>query len=103
MFLVLWEFDVKRGSEERFESVYGPDGDWAQMFRRDPAYVRTLLLRDPNRERTYVTCDFWETREAYKAFLLANSAAYDALDKVCEGLTLAERKIGAFERLTDSD
>ena len=24
MFLVLWEFDVKQGCEERFESVYGP-------------------------------------------------------------------------------
>jgi len=50
-----------------------------------------------------MTCDFWENREAYKAFLLANSDAYRALDKICEGLTLAERRIGAFERLTDSD
>jgi len=99
MFLVLWEFDVKQGSEERFESVYGPDGDWAQMFRRDPAYLRTLLLRDPFRELSYLTCDFWETGKAYEAFLLANLDAYQALDKICEGLTLAERKIGAFERV----
>ncbi len=103
MFLVLWEFDVKQGCEKRFESVYGPDGDWARMFRRDPAYVRTLLLRDPFRERTYLTCDFWENREAYNAFLLANSDAYHALDKLCEGLTLAERKIGAFEQFADSE
>jgi hypothetical protein len=103
MFLVLWEFDVKQGCKERFESVYGPDGDWARLFRHDPAYQRTLLLRDPFRERTYMTCDFWENRKAYKTFLLANSDAYQALDKICEGLTSAERKIGAFERLTDSD
>ncbi len=103
MFLVLWEFDVKQGSEERFESVYGPEGDWARLFRRDPAYLKTLLLRDPFRERTYVTCDFWETREACEAFLLANSDAYHALDELCEGLTSAERKIGAFERLTDDN
>jgi antibiotic biosynthesis monooxygenase len=103
MFLVLWEFDVKQGCAERFESVYGPDGDWARLFRRDPAYLRTLLLRDAFRERIYLTCDFWENREAYKAFLLANSDAYQALDRICEGLTLAERKIGAFERIADSD
>ena len=103
MFLVLWEFDVKQGCKERFGSVYGPDGDWAQLFRRDPAYLRTLLLRDLFRELTYLTCDFWENREVYKAFLLANSNAYHALDKTCEGLTLAERKIGAYERLTDSE
>lgn len=103
MFLALWEFDVKPGYDERFESVYGPDGDWAQLFRRDPGYQRTLLLRDPIRDRTYLTCDFWKTREAYKLFLQANSDSYHALDKICEHLTTAERKIGSFEQLTDDD
>jgi hypothetical protein len=55
MFLALWEFHVKPGCDERFESVYGPDGDWAQLFRRDPAYQRTLLLHDTFRDRTYLT------------------------------------------------
>jgi len=99
MFLALWEFDVKRGSGERFESVYGPSGDWARLFRRDPAYQRTLLLRDPFRERTYLTCDFWETREAYEAFRQKNADVYGALDNSCEELTLAERKLGEFEQL----
>jgi heme-degrading monooxygenase HmoA len=99
MFLALWEFDVKRGSEERFESVYGPSGDWAQLFRCDPAYQRTLLLRDPFRERTYLTCDFWESRDAYESFRQRNSDAYLALDKNFEGLTVAERKLGEFEQL----
>ena len=103
MFLALWEFDVKPGCDERFESVYGPIGDWAQLFRRDPAYQRTLLLRDPVRSCRYVTCDFWETREAYKAFLLANSDTYLALDKRCEDLILEERKIGAFEHVSDNN
>jgi hypothetical protein len=94
MFLVLWEFDVKPGCDERFESVYGPDGAWAQLFRRDPAYQRTLLLRDPFRDRTYVTCDFWESETAYESFRHANSDAYLALDKQFEELTLAERKMG---------
>ncbi|MGC2527037.1 MAG: antibiotic biosynthesis monooxygenase [Candidatus Acidiferrum sp.] len=102
MFLILWEYDVKPGCEEQYERVYGLDGDWAQLFRRDPAYLRTLLLRDPFRGLTYLTCDFWETREDYKAFLIANSDAYRALDKKCELLTLAERDIGAFERIADS-
>jgi hypothetical protein len=101
MFLVLWEFDVKPGCDERFESVYGLFGDWAQLFRRDSAYQRTLLLRDPFRERTYVTCDFWESKKAYEAFRQNDPDAYLALDKLCEGLTLAERKLGDFERLAD--
>ncbi len=103
MFLALWEFDVKQGSEERFESVYGPSGEWARMFRRDPAYQRTLLLRDPFRDRTYVTCDFWESQVAYEAFQRKNSDDYLALDKLSEEFTLAERKIGEFEQLADDE
>jgi heme-degrading monooxygenase HmoA len=103
MFLVLWEYDVKPGSEEQYERVYGPDGDWARLFRREAAYQRTLLLRDALRDGIYVTCDFWETRAAYKAFRLANSDAYLALDKSCEALTISEREIGVFEELADNE
>jgi heme-degrading monooxygenase HmoA len=103
MFLALWEFDVKPGCEEPFVSVYGPDGDWARLFGSDPGYQRTLLLRDPFRDRTYLTCDFWESREAYESFRRDNVDAYLAIDKSCEELTLAERKIGEFEQVTGDD
>jgi hypothetical protein len=102
MFLVLWEFDVKQGYEERFASVYGPTGDWAQLFRLDPAYQRTLLLRDPSRMRTYVTLDFWASQNAYELFRQENLEAYSALDERCEELTSAERKIGAFEQISEN-
>ena len=101
MFLVLWEFDVKPGSEEVFESIYGPNGDWAQFFRRDSGYQGTSLLRDAFRAHTYLTCDYWESREAYESFRRKHSDAYLELDKKCEELTFAERKIGAFEQLAD--
>jgi heme-degrading monooxygenase HmoA len=99
MFLALWEFDVKPGCDERFVSVYGPDGDWARLFRSDPGYQRTLLLRDPFRDRTYLTCDFWESRKTYESFRRNSFDAYLALDESYEELTLAERKIGEFEQL----
>jgi len=41
MFVALWEFEVKPGCEERFEMVYGPDGDWAKLFRRNSHYHET--------------------------------------------------------------
>lgn len=102
MFVVLWEFDVKPGSQERFESVYGPSGQWTRLFQSDPAWRRTLLLRDPFRERTYVTCDFWANKKAYDAFRESNADAYRELDKTCEDLTTAEREVGVFQQL-DAD
>ena len=46
MFLALWEYEVKPGSEERFEKVYGPEGDWARLFQKDSHYHQTRLVRD---------------------------------------------------------
>jgi len=101
MFVVLWEFDVKPGSEKRFENVYGPSGAWAALFQSDSAYRRTLLLRDPFRQGTYVTCDFWANKTAYEAFRQGHAEAYLALDRACEELTTAERKMGAFEQVAE--
>ena len=99
MFVILCEFEVKSRCEERFEAVYGPKGDWARLFGRDPLYRETLLLRDPFRQRTYLTLDFWASREAYDAFREANLTDYVALDRACQEMTLSERKIGGYERL----
>jgi hypothetical protein len=57
MFLILWEFEVKRGDESRFEKVYGPQGPWVQLFQSDTHFRQTQLLKDPSRSRIYFTLD----------------------------------------------
>lgn len=95
MFLVLWEFEVKPGTEIRFESVYGPGGGWARLFVQFPAYRETRLLRDIHRPGFYLTLDRWESREAYEAFRQSHAGEYAALDAECEQLTLRERHIAS--------
>jgi len=99
MFVVLWEFEVKPGCEERFERVYGPEGDWACLFRRDAQYVQTHLLRDLSKRGVYLTADYWRSRAAYEAFLAAHQVEYQLLDAANQELAASERKIGAFERI----
>jgi hypothetical protein len=104
MFLVLWEFEVKPGSTIRFEKVYGPSGDWAQLFRVDSNYQGTRLLRDLSRENFYLTIDSWLSQSSYEAFLQSHHDQYKTVDSLCESLTHAERRIGAYEELNpDSD
>ncbi len=100
MFLVLWEFDVKPGFESRFEKVYGPDGDWAQFFGRDPHFRDTRLLRELSRPSVYVTLDLWDSRDTYERFLQQNREAYLALDHSCEALTLREKNLGSFDEIS---
>ena len=99
MFVALWEYEVKPGSEERFENGYGPDGDWVRLFRSDSHYYETRLVRDSFRRGVYLTMDFWESREAYKAFLAEHRAEYEAIDAKGEELTVEERRIGLFEKV----
>ena len=98
MFVALWEFEVKPGCEERFERAYGPDGEWARLFRSDSNCRQTRLLRDPFRPAIYVTLDFWNSRDVYESFLAAHRAEYQAVDEASAGLTISERKVGWFEK-----
>jgi hypothetical protein len=53
MFLVLWEFEVKPGNEERFEQVYGPD---AVTGIPSFAAIQTMQELDCSRTRRGPVC-----------------------------------------------
>jgi heme-degrading monooxygenase HmoA len=99
LFVVLWMFEAKAGAEEDFVRAFGPEGDWAQLFRRSGggAYLDTQLVRDIEIARRFVTIDRWASRAAFDAFKAAARADYDALDARCRQLTRSERLIGHFE------
>ena len=97
MFVALWEYEVKPGSEERFEKAYGPDGEWVKLFRRDANYRETRLVRDAVRPEIYMTLDFWSSRETYEEFMAEHRAEYKAVDEATEDLTNNERRVGWYE------
>ena len=57
----------------------------------------TRLVKDVERERVYLTLDFWETREAYERFKKENAAQYERIDRDCEGMTVSESKLVEFQ------
>jgi heme-degrading monooxygenase HmoA len=101
-YLIIWEFRVRAGMEERFEKVYGPRGDWAQFFTQGAGYVRTELNHDLKDSRRYVTLDFWVSPEAYENFQRQHAVEYRALDQKFEELTEKESEIGKFERFANT-
>jgi hypothetical protein len=102
MFVALWEYEVKPGSEERFENAYGPDGDWVRLFRNDPHYHETRLVHDSFRRGVYLTMDFWQSRRAYERFMAGHRAEYEAIDAMGEQLSVKKRRIGWFEMVEGS-
>lgn len=97
-FLVIWEFVVQPGKEKLFEQIYGPDGDWARLFRQGIGFCATELSRDPDEPRRYVTLDFWESQADYDTFKSKHETEYRAIDRKCESLTEKEREVGKFGR-----
>ena len=96
MFVALWEYEVKPGCGESFQSAYSPQGDWVRLFQRDPHFRETRLLQDLSRPRCYFTLDYWDSENSFLEFKEAQAAAYAALDQATEGLTLSERRLAAF-------
>ena len=97
MIAILWTYEVRPEAVAAFERAYGPDGDWAALFRRAAGYLGTELLRGPG--TTYLTIDRWRAAADFDAFMAANRAEYDALDRATQGWTTEERKLGSWNSL----
>jgi heme-degrading monooxygenase HmoA len=64
---LVFSYEVRHPKE--FEAVYGPDGEWAQFFRRGTGYIGTELLRDIEQPGRYLVIDRWDSADAYNAFV----------------------------------
>jgi len=97
MYIILWQFDVIPGCEAEFESLYGPGGDWVQLFRQFDGFIGTELLHDVHHRGRYLTLDRWRAAPDYEAFLEGRGEKYQEIDRRGEKLTRHETRIGAFE------
>ena len=99
-FIIAWELRVRPGRRRAFEKAYGPSGDWVRLFRRNPAHIRSELIRDRERPLRYVTLDFWTSRGSYERFMRQNQAEYKRIDRRCSLLTVEEKLIGKFDSVS---
>ena len=95
MYVILWEYEVRPGSESGFETLYGPQGRWVRLFNEYPGYLGTELLRADAPGR-YLTIDRWDSECAYSSFLRDAASRYADIDALGDVLTLQERRIGAY-------
>jgi heme-degrading monooxygenase HmoA len=97
MFVVVWQFEIAEEKIAAFEAAYGPEGNWASLFRSSPEYLGTELLRDAFVHGSYLTIDRWASEEAFRTFRKHNDGAYEELDRACDALTSKETRIGAYQ------
>lgn len=97
MYLILWQYAVDPSRTAQFERTYGPQGEWADLFRRAEGYLGTSLLRAVSGTPMYLTVDRWTNAAAYDAFLTAWELDYQALDERSRALALREVRLGGID------
>jgi quinol monooxygenase YgiN len=95
-FAYMWEFDVKPGSVDEFRKLYGPDGEWVQLFSNAEGYLRTELHRDIRTPLRFVTVDYWKSETHLERFRRHRAAEFEEIDSRGEALTESENMIGEF-------
>ena len=92
----IWEFRARPGLEEEFERIYGPEGDWARLFKKSRSFLRTELNCDIDTKGRYVTVDYFVSQPAFDEFLKEFREEYDALDRRCKRVRTFEQPVGSF-------
>ena len=93
----VWRFRPLPNRVAAFEEAYGPEGDWARLFRTADGFLGTTLLKRNGEPAEYLTLDRRVSPEAYEAFRRARGNEFSALDRRCEALTALEEEVGSYE------
>lgn len=99
MYLRMWIFRPRPERLVEFLAAYGPEGDWAQLFRSAHGFLGTELVRSAEDPGLYLTIDRWDDNRSWEAFTSSQLRAYAALDQACNALTLEERELGTYHTL----
>ena len=97
MIALVFSYEVR--DREGFELAYGPNGEWAQFFRRGVGYIGTELLQDVEELDRFDVIDRWEAAEAYNAFVTEHQDEY--LKRSDDSLLfyVQELRLGTFENI----
>jgi heme-degrading monooxygenase HmoA len=97
MIALVFRYDVR--DPEEFARVYGPNGEWAQFFRRGEGFIGTELLEDVDEADRYLVIDRWESADAYNAFLAAFADEYLRRSDESRFYYLQELRFGTFQNV----
>jgi len=95
-YLRVWKFRAAPGRIPEFESAYGPDGDWARLFRLGEGYLGTEFLHPQSQGGLYLTIDRWRSEADWQRFLSTHGAAYRTLDARLAALCAEDTEVGNF-------
>jgi heme-degrading monooxygenase HmoA len=93
MYIRVWEYTVGADLIDAFIAAYGPEGDWARLFRGGRGHVSTELYRSTSDEAQFVTVDRWTDEAAWRDFLEERGETYRRLDTAMSALIASQHSL----------
>ena len=97
MIALVFSYEVR--DAERFQSVYGPEGEWSTFFAQARGYIGTELLRDVEQPGRYLVVDRWASADAYNAFATEHREEYMRRVDDTRFMYESELRFGTFENV----
>jgi quinol monooxygenase YgiN len=97
MVRIVWEFMARADKIKEFENYFADSGPWSALFRKNSGYHGTVLLRDLQIPRRYLTIDRWENAALHRAMRERYKLEFEELDRAGEAFTESEKHTGVFE------
>lgn len=96
MYCIVWEYQVSKDQQSKFEEEYGRKGVWFRFYEPCDFFLGHDLLKD-NEGGRYLVIDKWMGQKDYDTFLGENSAQYENLNQQTRHLYEEEIQIGSFD------
>jgi hypothetical protein len=103
MIAIMWQFNVKKGSEAEFERLYGVDGEWTALNRHTRSYLGSSFLRDQNRPSRYIVTEYWSEMIVYEQDRVTRAAAIASVETRSATLVDSVEPMGVFTALNVPD
>jgi heme-degrading monooxygenase HmoA len=98
MYYLVWEYEVSKQSQEKFEEAFTRSGGWFKFFEPCDDFLGHELIKN-SENGTYLLIDKWMDKKAYDTFVKSNKSEYDSLNETSKPLYDSEKLIGTYETL----
>jgi hypothetical protein len=103
MIAIVWQFEIRAGSEMEFERFYGADGEWTAMNRHSRSYLGSSFLRDQSSASRYLVIEYWSEMLVYEEHKTFQRGQFAHLDARRHELVESIQPLGVFTALDVPD
>ena len=99
MIAVVWQFQVKPGKQQEFETFYGADGQWSTLARRSRSFLGSSFLRDQASDTSYLLVEYWSEMVVYERYRKSFVTDIRTLEERRQDLCDTVTPVGVFSAL----